>query len=74
MKYVLTAILISFSLYSYGQFSWGVKAGLNINDIAVEGLPKGIEDKSSTSIGFHFGTYGEINISEKFSFIPELQL
>lgn len=74
MKKILLALpFLLISVYSFGQLSLGVKAGLNVNDIAIKDPPPGGDDGIEATIGFHVGVYGKIAISKKFSFIPELQ-
>jgi hypothetical protein len=68
---VLSSLVIS--VYSFGQFSLGVKAGLNVNDMILKDAPPGDDGGIEANIGFHAGVYTTININKKFSFIPELQ-
>jgi len=51
------------------QFSFGVKAGVNQNNV------RGDKDPFSykPSTGFHLGVYGSIPLSKKLSLNPELQ-
>jgi hypothetical protein len=73
MKKILLAVpFLLISVYSFGQFSLGVKAGLNVNDVIIKDAPWGA-DGMKANIGFHVGVYGKLAISKKFSFIPELQ-
>jgi hypothetical protein len=74
MKKILLALpFLLISVYSFGQFSLGVKAGLNINNIAIKDEPSGMETDKKATMGFHVGVYTKLAISKKFSFIPELQ-
>src|SRR5687767_13114373 len=74
MKKILLALpFLLISVYSFGQLSLGVKAGLNVNDIAIKDALPGMEMEKKASMGFHVGVYTQLAISKKFSFIPELQ-
>jgi hypothetical protein len=76
MKKLLLLTLVLFSISSFGQMSFGVKAGLNVNDIILKNTSSSANDYSDlyeVNLGYHVGLYGVINLAEKFSLIPELQ-
>lgn len=65
---LLTTFLVIFCLIqSFGQISFGLKAGLNLGDIKNIGLTD-----HSTRLGLNGGLFTEIEISEKFITRPEL--
>ncbi len=67
-KLLLVAAIAVFGITSLtAQVSFGVKAGLNITNIAGDD----VEDTDS-KIGFHVGGFAEMPISEQLSFQPEL--
>ncbi len=68
----LLVLFILSSIYSFTQPSFGIKAGINVNDYMPKNLPSTVEDFTKMNIGFHFGTYTSIPISNNFSFKPEL--
>lgn len=70
-QFVLIALL--FSSATYGQLSWGVKAGLNVNKIIFKDLPESVDDGNQVNISYHVGFFGEFAIGEKFFVTPELQ-
>lgn len=72
-KNLLLLILIHFSIFSFGQVSFGIKVGINVNDVAIKGKPDDIEFSPENSVGFHVGLYGVMKLAEKLSFIPEFQ-
>src|SRR6478736_5935191 len=59
------------STYSYGQFAFGLKGGININQLSVSNSSGG--NPYSTNMAFHFGLFGQLKLKEKLIFIPELQ-
>lgn len=71
-KCILIVFISFYSLSTYGQMQFGVKGGMNINKWVAKGS-SGFEDDGEKSLGFHLGLYGEMAISERFFFIPELQ-
>lgn len=66
-KIVITTLVVIFSLIqSFGQISFGVKAGLNLCNV------KNIESTANkTRFGLHGGLLTEIGISNKFIVRPE---
>jgi hypothetical protein len=65
---LLSLVLSSFSLYTFGQKSqFGFKGGLNLSNMTVEG-----NDDSNLKAGFHAGVFNKIGITESFSIQPEL--
>jgi hypothetical protein len=64
---------VCISTAAFGQVSFGVKGGLNFNDISLKDRPAELRDDANMALGFHLGVYSRISISEKFAFIPELQ-
>ena len=63
---------------AFAQLSFGVKAGMNVNNIHLS-TPAGVPYYSASgdgvdpNLGFHIGVFTRINFSKKFAFIPELQ-
>lgn len=72
-KQILIYAFLFLSLHTYGQFSFGLKGGLNINNIGVKDLPSGQENNYKMNLGFHLGFFGQILITDKLSLIPEFQ-
>lgn len=70
-KNILILILLQLSFYSYGQFTYGVKAGINFNDLVVTG--SSVSDGAKPNIGFHAGVFGKLKVYKNFYFIPEIQ-
>jgi hypothetical protein len=71
-KLILMSGLVIFSNYSYSQFAFGVKGGININELSVSGSSVG--DPYKTNMAFHVGVYAQLKLSDdKLSLIPELQ-
>ena len=69
---ILTFVLTAFA--AHGQrFSWGIKAGVNVNDIYIVTDQPSIRDMIHPTTSFHGGLYGQLSMGRKFSFIPELQ-
>lgn len=70
MKNLLLAVItvFAFAASSNAQTSYGVKAGLNLANLASSA--EGFESKAR--IGFHIGGYAEFALSDKFSFLSEL--
>lgn len=72
MKKTLTILLIHISAFSFAQVSFGVRAGLNLSNIAHNGSFDGVFTETKSKLDFHAGVYTQISLSERFSFIPEL--
>ena len=70
-KSILTYIIATISLCSYGQISFGLKAGLNINSLGASSSV--VADNYKSNLGFHFGVYGQVKLNDRLFFIPELQ-
>lgn len=70
MKRLIIPLIVIFSCSSASaQFYYGVKAGVNRNDVRGDRDP--VTHNSST--GFHIGVFGSILLNERFSLNPELQ-
>jgi hypothetical protein len=65
--FIAAIAVMSFGLANAQEVSYGVKAGLNVANLAPS---KG--DAGDARIGFNVGGFVEIGISEKFSVQPEL--
>jgi hypothetical protein len=75
---LLTIVLLvpTFTLTSFAQVSFGVKAGVNFSDSYFKNRPSGIPAsafETETALGFHVGLFGSIKLTDKFYFNPELQ-
>jgi hypothetical protein len=70
-KQFLICAILACTHTAYGQFSFGIKAGANLNSINASSLIGG--DFYKSSVAFHFGVFGQLRLKEKFFFIPELQ-
>ncbi|ELR73842.1 hypothetical protein C900_00006 [Fulvivirga imtechensis AK7] len=70
MKKVLLSIfaVIAFAATSNAQVNFGVKAGLNLADLA----SSEDEFEADSKIGLHLGGYVELSLSDKFALQPEL--
>jgi opacity protein-like surface antigen len=67
-KKFITTFLVTFSLIqSFGQISFGVKAGLNLSNVKNIG-----STNNKTRLGLNGGLLTEIGISKKFIVRPEL--
>lgn len=73
MRYrILIPCLLIFGISAYGQPSFGIKAGLNFNDIIVENAPWLPINLYRPSIGFHLGVISEFRLMNPLTFNPEL--
>jgi hypothetical protein len=70
-RQILTCAILTCSYLTHGQFSFGVKAGANLNTLTAS---SSVGDIYKSNVAFHFGVFGQLRIKEKFSIIPELQL
>ena len=67
-KTFITSLLVAFSLMqSFGQISFGVKAGLNFSNVKNIG-----STENKTRLGFNGGFFTKIDISKRFIVQPEL--
>lgn len=71
------SVLLCFVLATFAangqRFSWGIKAGANVNDIYIVTNQASIHELFHPTTSFHGGLYGQLRMGKKFSFIPELQ-
>jgi Outer membrane protein beta-barrel domain len=72
---LVTLLLVTCSFASIGQVSFGVKGGINVNEIASKEIPTSFAYlfETEASIGFHFGLFTKLKLGKKFDLIPELQ-
>lgn len=54
----------------FGQ-TFGLKAGISLNDLGHSSAPSSFADPYKLKVGFHIGAYGQFNLSEKISILPE---
>jgi hypothetical protein len=74
MKKILTLLFLHLSVSSFAQISFGIKGGLNLNNVAAKNPQSNFFTVDTNGdIGFHGGVYGKIRLNDEFSFIPELQ-
>ncbi len=67
-KLLLIAIALFFSTAAYSQYSHlGVRAGLNLSNMTVEG-----NNDSNLKYGFHIGLFDKMMVNESFAVQPEL--
>lgn len=65
----LTAVLLCALVHAQSPaFKYGLKAGLNLSHLSYDGN----DIQSSGKAGFHVGLLGQLPISEKFLFMPEI--
>ena len=73
---ILILLFLVYGFNSEGQVSFGVKAGINVSNVAYGGaistVSSGFID-TETLLGAHFGVYGKIILSRNLSVIPEFQ-
>ena len=62
---ILCAFIISFTAAQAQETEFGLKAGINSSNFGGDG-------DSQTRLGFHFGPYVSIGITEQFALQPEL--
>ncbi|MEN8927709.1 MAG: porin family protein [Flavobacteriales bacterium] len=55
MRLSFLTFFLFFSFHSFSQLSYGVRAGLNGNNVAASSLVNSSELKTELKIGFHFG-------------------
>jgi len=77
MKRVIVIFFMLPAGVAFAQMSFGIKAGMNINNIHTN-LPEGFGysgtgDGIDPNLGFHIGVFTKVDLSKKFAFIPELQ-
>ena len=64
LKVLVLISIMFFSIQAQAQLKFGVRAGLNLADMAIEGM-NGMTEKMITS--FHLGPVAEYSLSEKLS-------
>jgi hypothetical protein len=70
MKAVALGLVFSICSFALlGQISFGVKGGINFNNIETGEF----SNNFGTAIGFHMGAYGKLKLTKNLSLIPELQ-
>ncbi|MFM8834631.1 MAG: porin family protein [Cytophagales bacterium] len=71
---LLVCFLCLICASAIAQVSFGVKGGVNFNEMVYTPVPKGFSIDNNSGIGFHLGFYSSLKIGQNFLFIPELQL
>lgn len=68
-------VCIAISVHtSLAQPNFGVKAGMNINNVTTTDLPNFISSvETMSTVSYHIGLYVQFELNEKFSIIPEMQ-
>jgi hypothetical protein len=72
-KLALVISILLVNLDCSAQFSFGVKGGVNASNIVIKDLPTNQNYDPESLIGIHLGVLASVSLSERFSFIPELQ-
>jgi hypothetical protein len=72
-KTVLFLYLMFVIVIAHAQIPLGFKAGVNINTTVIRNSFGSIDDGFDPGVSFHLGVFSKLKLSEKFSFIPELQ-
>jgi len=54
-------------------FAFGVKGGINLNNVIYQNLPNGYDSNADLQPGGHLGLFFQVKIFRNFSFMPELQ-
>ena len=67
-KVLLSIVMVALGFTASAQVSFGIKAGVNLADLAGDDIPEEFGNRTS----FHIGGVAEFEISKKFSFQPEL--
>jgi len=77
MKNILVILLLLPGVTAFAQLSFGVKAGLNYNNLHLKQSSSAssriLDDGADPNLSFHAGIFTKIPLSDKFSFLPELQ-
>lgn len=74
MKNLLLTIFLGVCVSGYSQIPLGLKAGVNINEIAMSNVSDSFLDENHSSVvSFHIGVFSKLRLSDKFDLIPELQ-
>jgi hypothetical protein len=76
MKASILILLLSVShLTSLAQVSIGVKAGFNFNNTVIKDVPPSfsLPSQSEVAVGFHFGVFSQIKLTNRLNLIPEFQ-
>ena len=70
---LVMALLLEVTLL-FGQVSFGLKGGVNLNGTSVDGGPTALGNlETKSTMAFHVGVFSTIGLSENFYLIPELQ-
>jgi hypothetical protein len=64
--FLVTALLVSISQFSFSQIGFGPRLGLNLPVLV------GVNTNAKFKPGLHIGGYAKLNLSEKLAFQPEL--
>jgi hypothetical protein len=68
---ISVALLVCLTIDSSAQLSFGVKAAISVNDIHGQNQ---VFKSAGNTVGWNAGVYSNINLSTKFSLIPEVQI
>lgn len=71
MKKPLIVLFVLVSTVCFGQASFGVRAGLNLSNMAHDG-PDYVFTERKSKFDFHAGVYAQFPLTKKLSLIPEL--
>ncbi len=70
-KIVIIVFLLNYTIHAYSQIPFGIKGGVNRNDIVIENAPFLPIGLYQPNVGFHVGLFGEVRVF-KLRFHPEL--
>jgi len=71
-RILILSLLLALGISCYGQASFGIKGGLNFNDIVIKNAPFLPIRTYTPSLGFHFGVISKLELTKKIAFRPEL--
>lgn len=66
ITYLILLFLIAFQVQAQDEIRLGIKAGVNLSTLS------GDDVDADFLFGYHIGGFAEIQITEKFSFVPEM--
>lgn len=72
-KVAITTFMIFWCTVAISQVTFGVKGGVNLNRLVIGNLPEFYDLETNSSLGYHVSVFSRIELSSKFSLIPELQ-
>lgn len=70
---IVTLVVLTTIEFSYSQPVFGVKGGINLNEIVIENAPFLPILTYENNVGFHIGIFSQFTLIEQLAIRPELQ-